>query len=253
MWKNFKDSKILTVSHSYLLTLNVDWFQPFTYIQYSTGAIYLTVQNLPRVERYKQENVILVGVMPGPHESSLTINFYLSPLLEELIEFWKGVVIPVQRGNATVNINVRLALSCVACDIPASRKVCGFVGHNARLGCNKCLREFQRFDFSGYDRNNWQPRSGSVHRKQCTKLLKEKTKTSLQAAESLYGVRYSILLALPYFDPVRFTVIDPMHNLFLGTGKHVFKVWIELGYLTSSVLAEMETRLKSFRCPPDIG
>ena len=29
-----------------------------------------------------------------------------------------------------------------------------------------------------------------------------------------YGVRYSVLMALPYFDPLRFTPIDPMHNLY---------------------------------------
>ncbi len=34
-------------------------------------------------------------------------------------------------------------LSCVSCDIPASRKVCGFLGHNAKL---------DKTDFSGYDR-----------------------------------------------------------------------------------------------------
>lgn len=179
------------------------------------------MQNLPRNERYKQENVILVGVMPGPHESSLSINSYLSPLVEELSQFWQGVLIPHQRNNVMININVRLALSCVACDIPASRKVCGFVGHNARLGCNKCLKEFEKLNFSGYDRDNWQLRSNHSHREQCKKLLKETTKTNLQKAESFYGVRYSVLLALPYFDPVSFTVIDPMHNLFLGTGKRV--------------------------------
>ena len=81
---------------------------------------------------YKQENVILVGVMPGPKESSLNINSYLSPLVEELNLFWRGVLIPIERQGVTLNINVRLALSCVACDIPASRKVSG---HNARLGC----------------------------------------------------------------------------------------------------------------------
>ena len=47
-------------------------------------------------------------------------------------------------------------------------------------------------------------------------VRKETTKTSIQHAESKYGVRYSVLLALPYFDPIKFTVIDPMHNLFLG-------------------------------------
>ncbi len=202
VWKEFKDN-FLSAPHSYLLTINVDWFQPFTHVTYSTGAIYLTVQNLPRTERYKQENVILVGVMPGPKESSLNINSYLSPLVEELNLFWRGVLIPIERQGVTLNINVRLALSCVACDIPASRKVSGFVGHNARLGCNKCLKEFERFNFSGYDRENWQPRTGELHREQCKKVLKENTKVSVQKAESLYGVRYSVLLS---FDPVKFTV-----------------------------------------------
>ena len=32
-------------------------------------------------------------------------------------------------------------------------------------------------------------------------------------------MRYSVLLDLPYFDPVRFTVIDPMHNLYLALRK----------------------------------
>ena len=28
-------------------------------------------------------------------------------------------------------------------------------------------------------------------------------------------IRYYVLLSLPYFDPVRFTVIDTLHNLYL--------------------------------------
>jgi len=52
---------------------------------------------------------------------------------------------------------IKLALSCVTCDIPATRKVCGFLGHNSELGCNKCLKKFkvgfaEGTDFSGYDR-----------------------------------------------------------------------------------------------------
>jgi len=34
-----------------------------------------------------------------------------------------------------------------------------------------------------------------------------------------YGCYFSILFELEYFDGVRFTVIDPMYNLFLGTAK----------------------------------
>ncbi len=55
VWKTFE--YILANPNSYLLSLNVDWFQPFKHTTYSTGALYLTVQNLPRSERYKKENV----------------------------------------------------------------------------------------------------------------------------------------------------------------------------------------------------
>lgn len=47
--------------------------------------------------------------------------------------------------------------------------------------------------------------------------MDELTKSGVKSAESQPGVRYSILMALPYFDPIRFTAIDSMHNLFLGT------------------------------------
>ena len=43
-----------------------------------------------------------------------------------------------------------------------------------------------------------------------------------------YGVRYSPLIEVPYFDPIRFCIIYPMHNLFLGTAKAVLKdVWLQ--------------------------
>lgn len=60
--------------------------------------------------------------------------------------------------------------------------------------------------------------------------------------ESKYGLRYSVLLHLPYFDPVRFTVIDPMHNLYLGTGKHAFKVWLAKGFITEDDLSKLDDR-----------
>lgn len=37
------------------------------------------------------------------------------------------------------------------------------------------------------------------------------------------GMRYSILHELPYFDPTRFVVVEPMHNLFLGLIKEHFQ------------------------------
>ena len=31
-----------------------------------------------------------------------------------------------------------------------------------------------------------------------------------------------------YFDPIKMHVVDPMHNLLLGTAKRMFKIWVQL-------------------------
>lgn len=49
VWCDFLSSGFLEAPFCHLLTLNVDWFQPFSHIEYSVGAVYLTVQNLKYV------------------------------------------------------------------------------------------------------------------------------------------------------------------------------------------------------------
>ena len=46
--------------------LKVDWFQPYKHTNHSCGVMYLVLMNLPREERLKPENVIIVGIIPGP-------------------------------------------------------------------------------------------------------------------------------------------------------------------------------------------
>jgi hypothetical protein len=65
--------------------LNVDWFQLFDRINYSTGAIYAVICNLPRDICFKCENLILLGLLLGLNKVSLhKINYYLTPIINEL-------------------------------------------------------------------------------------------------------------------------------------------------------------------------
>lgn len=121
IWQEFlseSNGNFLSFPHRYLLTINVDWFQPFSHVQYSVGAIYLVIQNLPHEIRCKQENMILVGLIPGPKEPSLTINSYFTPLVLELQQAWDTGFNMKYHANKVINI--RLAISCVVCDMPAS-------------------------------------------------------------------------------------------------------------------------------------
>ena len=92
VWREFqsKDSEsFFEIPGRYGFTMNVDWFQPYKHSPYSVGAIYLAMMNLPREERYKQENIIIAGIIPGPDEPSKDINGYLKPLVSELIALWE--------------------------------------------------------------------------------------------------------------------------------------------------------------------
>ena len=68
-WQSF-----VAIPGNLLLMLYVDWFQPYKHMPYSVGVIYLVIQNLPRTLRFKAENIIIVGTIPGPREPKLTIT-----------------------------------------------------------------------------------------------------------------------------------------------------------------------------------
>ena len=55
------------------------------------GAIYSTIMNLPRQLRFRQENVMFIGLIPGPKEPKRDINPFLVPLVKELMEFFQSV------------------------------------------------------------------------------------------------------------------------------------------------------------------
>lgn len=97
---------------------------------------------------------------------------------------------------------VRAALICTSCDIPATRKVSGFVGQNAYRACSRCLKAFpteefgQKADFTGTDRTEWEPRTIEAHRSFAQKYKKAKTQAKCKEIERMYGLRYSVLLEL---------------------------------------------------------
>ena len=103
MWKHFQNDScsgvpFLAKPYNYLLMLNCDWFQPYKHTQYSIGVMYIVVENLPRPARFKRENVLIVGVIPGPSEPSKTVNTYLRPLVTDLLALWSGVSMNIN-GN----------------------------------------------------------------------------------------------------------------------------------------------------------
>ena len=97
----------------------------------------------------------------------------------------------------------------------------------SKLGCSKCRKEFkydnasERILFSEFDACPL--RTEEEHRQQAYRAMKENTQAARDRIERKYGSRFSSFMKLPYFDCVRFHIVDPMHNLFLGTAKYMVK------------------------------
>lgn len=71
VWTNLVSTcgtPFFSLPYNFGLILNIDWFQPFKYSTYSIGAIYIAIANLPRHERYTTDNVLLIGIIPGPKD-----------------------------------------------------------------------------------------------------------------------------------------------------------------------------------------
>lgn len=255
IWNDFVDERgrpFFSEHFTIGLMLNVDWFNPFVYNTYSCGVMFLSIMNLPRAIRYKRENIILLGLIPGPKEPSLSINSYLQPLVKELLVLWKGVRFQTSQQGSKL---YRCALYCVACDTPAARKIAGFLGHSADLGCLKCYQsfgtgQFGQMNYSGFDRSLWKPRTEKQHRKDVQDIQRAHCKTKQRELESEHGCRYSYLLELPYFDPIRMVIIDPMHNLYLGTAKRVFNYWVQNDILDKKAITVINSRIASMCIPP---
>ena len=253
-YQQYEGQALLSDSGCIALTMNMDFFQPYKHLQYSLGAIYCTVMNLPRTDRFKVENVLLIGLIPGPHEPEEDINSYLKPFVDELLQFWDGIEMEV---NGTGRKIIRCALLCVACDMPAGRKACGFLSHSAALGCARCLRRFSgsfgSLDYSGFNRDSWLLRTNADHRMKALQHKNQITKSGREEVASKFGCRYSVLLELPYFDAPRMNIVDPMHNLFLGSAKHIFKKVFLACLLSDTDVNTIQERVNSTVVPPDVG
>ncbi len=70
---------VCATSNNVGIMLNLDWFIPYKHASYSIGAIYAVCLNLPRTERFKEENVIHLGIIPHMKHEPAT-NRFLEPL-----------------------------------------------------------------------------------------------------------------------------------------------------------------------------
>ena len=97
-------------------------------------------------------------------------------------------------------------------------------------------------------------RDSNEHRQNALAWRRCNSDAARKRAVKQTGVRWSELLRLTYFDPIRSIIVDPMHCLFLGIAKWIMKkIWIDEGILTQSDLKNIQKKMNRFQIPADLG
>jgi hypothetical protein len=129
-----------------LLLANMDWYQPFKHTVASLGLVWMANLCIPRAQRYKRHNVMLIAVFPGTSEKKQRCDRLLEPLARDLCRSWDSepdIADPVQR----------LALAYISADAPAVRKFAGFGVVTGSAGCLCCHKIYSRYVNAN---GNWQ-------------------------------------------------------------------------------------------------
>ena len=211
------------------LSFSMDSFNPYHMKEakqtVSSTAIWLILLNLPSHLRYRPENMFLAGIIPGPKKPSLSdINHSIKLLVDVLLEFFKPGVWYSRTARLSQGCRVRAILVPVVSDMLAARQAGGFASPTATNFCTCCSLKIQ--DIENLDKSTW-PERDVVEHIQHAKCWREAE--TLEEQDALFksnGIRWSPLLDLPYWNPILFTAIEPMHVFDVGLFQnHCRHVW----------------------------
>ncbi len=191
----------------------------------SSTAIWLILLNLPSHLRYRPENMFLAGVIPGPRKPSLSdVNHSIKLLVDVLLEFFDPGVWYSRTARHRYGCRVRAILVPVVSDMLAARQAGGFASPTATFFCTLCNLKVQ--DIENIDKRTWPERDVGKHVRVARQWRDAQTIEEQEILFRNHGIRWSPLLDLPYWNPILFTAIEPMHVFDAGLFQtHCRQVW----------------------------
>ncbi|MBW0526610.1 hypothetical protein O181_066325 [Austropuccinia psidii MF-1] len=133
------------------------------------------------------------------------------PLIEELKELWQGYHFSPTATSPSGSF-IRFSILMAIGDVVEICKLIGFISHPGNHFCNFFTIHKAQIEEIGHQFHY--TCSYQSHQSTIAKSLWETPKQ--KAIFSEYGVRYSILEDLPYWEATRMANLDIMNNLILG-------------------------------------
>lgn len=216
-------------SGRYAFTFSADSFNPSgnlaAKMSVSATGMYMVLLNLPPHLRHKTENIYFAGVIPGPGKpSNDQMNHFVQLVVDELGPLYAQEGVTFSRTARYPNGRTcRGILVAIVADALAARQLGGFASVTSYNPCTLC--KITKNDLENVQ-GPWVAREWRDH---CEDALAWKNAVSNKVREGLEKsnlVRWSPFLTLPYWNPIFSTVIDSMHNLYLGLIKdHCRVIW----------------------------
>ncbi|WVZ71512.1 hypothetical protein U9M48_020091 [Paspalum notatum var. saurae] len=121
------------------LGLATDGFNPFSEqnTRYSMWPIFVVPYNLPPWACMEESNFMMALLIPGPKSPGKDFDIFLEPLVEDLLDLWKGV--PAYDARSGKKFTLRAAVLWCIHDYPALSTLSGRTtkGYFACIHCDK--------------------------------------------------------------------------------------------------------------------
>ncbi|TFY77450.1 hypothetical protein EWM64_g6562 [Hericium alpestre] len=195
----------------------------------------------------------LVGVVPGPSKPSLDqINHALRPLVDDLSRFWKPGVFLSRTSEHKEGRHVFAALIPLVCDLLGAKQVAGFSSHNSKYFCTYCLLPIDEIE--NFNKETWPPCDFEEHKVRAKLWRDAKTVEERDKVFNDFGVRWTELFRLEYWNAILFIVVESMHLLYLGLlATHCREIWgMDVKMLDGDATFSPRTKGVAPRPAPDI-
>lgn len=235
----------------YAFALHVDFFNPegmnLRGASTSCGIISMACLNLPSDIRYKPENMYLAGIIPGPKQPSLEhLNHYIRPLINDMVDSWERGINFSKTACYPTGRLARSAIVLAVCDLPAARHLACLAGTSSHFYCSAC-NCYHKTTYGRVDFESWELRDKDKLREFAEQWRDAATTSERERLFKAHGVRYSEMWRLPYWDPSRQLVVDPMHCILEGLVQHHTRTLLGL----TTVAAPSTSAPPAFLC--DLG
>ncbi|KAI0046864.1 hypothetical protein FA95DRAFT_1493337, partial [Auriscalpium vulgare] len=245
-----------------VLCIFVDWMSSKKRGSHSSGAVFVSIQNLPRSKRYLRENIFLLFMIPGPREpTSRELNGLLDLVADEISQLEAGILFDVYGHDEQEWVNACCPMGTL--DTPARLSTGGYVPFNTEdFLCIICKQRFSSLvDPCCFDPDTFQYRD---YDKELRYKFIARDTTNQEKIDKIYekkGVMHSVFDNSPHwFGPLSLP-LEPMHNEYLGIAADVHKTIILDGGMMVGTgkrdevtpTARMEQFLENLWVPGSLG